>query len=196
MNERTFHAANAHRLEDPERLVWLPPDEVVKALNVNAGMTVADIGAGTGYFSLPLAAAVGPSGKVYAVDFQAEMLNHVREKLERMTSTPAISITIGEASKTSLPDSAVEMAFYANVWHEFDAVEDVLKEAARILRPRGRLAILDWRADLTPPPGPPSEHRIGYETVRGVLARNGWTAGPAENIGRYSYLLQATQAGF
>ena len=191
MNERTFHAANAYRLEDPERAVWLPPEDVLKALNVRAGMAIADVGAGTGYFSLPLAAAIGPAGKVYAVDFQPEMLNHLKDKLGKIPDPLLISLIIGEASKTSLPDTAVDLVFYANVWHEFDGVDGVLKEASRILRPGGRLAILDWRADLTPPPGPPSEHRIGHERVTQMLARSGWSAGPVQNIGRYSYLLQA-----
>src|ERR1039458_9895939 len=82
MHDRRFPASEAHRLDDPERLLWLPPAAVLGALAVRPGETIADVGAGTGYFSLPLAKAVGPEGKVYAVDAQAEMLSLLRQKLD------------------------------------------------------------------------------------------------------------------
>ena len=61
MNERRFNAAHAHRLDDPSRRAWLPPAEVLAAMALHSGETIADVGAGTGYFSLPLAQAVGPA---------------------------------------------------------------------------------------------------------------------------------------
>lgn len=81
MDERRFNASLAHRLDDPDRLLWLLPAKVLDALAVRPGETIADVGAGTGYFSVPLAHAVGPSGKVYAVDAQPEMLVWLRQKL-------------------------------------------------------------------------------------------------------------------
>jgi len=69
MNTRTFKASDAHRLDDPERLKWLPPDEAIQMLSLEPGMTVADIGAGTGYFSLPFARAIAPEGRVLAWTF-------------------------------------------------------------------------------------------------------------------------------
>ena len=62
MNDRTFRAADAHRLEEPERLKWLPPDEIMARTGPVSGMTIADIGTGTGYFALPFANAVGRAG--------------------------------------------------------------------------------------------------------------------------------------
>ncbi len=191
MNDRTFHAANAHRLDDPERLQWLPPADVLQSLKITPGMSIADVGAGTGYFSVPMAIAVGPSGKVYAVDLQEEMLKHLGDKVAAMPAPPAIAAVHGEASKTTLPGASVDIAFYANVWHELDGIEQVLKEAGRIMRPDGRLAILDWREDRTPPPGPPADHRLGPETVRHMLIHQGWVPGEIEYIGKYSYLIIA-----
>ena len=70
MHDRRFNSSLANRLDDPDRLLWLPPHEVIAALGIQPGDVVADIGAGTGYFALPLARAVGPKGKVCAVDAQ------------------------------------------------------------------------------------------------------------------------------
>ena len=78
MNDRLMNASLADRLDDPERLLWLPPAVVIGALSLQSGDSIADIGAGTGYFSLPLAQAAGPLGLVYAVDCQAEMLGHLQ----------------------------------------------------------------------------------------------------------------------
>ncbi len=83
VNDRVFHASQAARLDSPERLIWLPPGEVVAHLGLAPGMTVADIGAGTGYFTLPIAKQVGPHGKVYAVDLQPDMLAILAKKVGR-----------------------------------------------------------------------------------------------------------------
>ncbi len=81
MNERTFRASEAHKLEDPDRQKWLPVQDVLAALDLRPGMCMADIGAGTGYFTLPAARAVGPQGRVFAVDLQPEMLAKLRGNL-------------------------------------------------------------------------------------------------------------------
>jgi ubiquinone/menaquinone biosynthesis C-methylase UbiE len=188
MNNRVFTPARAHKLEDPERLKWLPPAEVLAQLNVTSGITVADIGAGTGYFSLPLARAVAPAGKVYAVDFQPEMLALLARKLEA-ADHGNITLVAGSASETHLSDSSCDLVLLANVWHELDNAPAVLKETHRIIKPNGRLALLDWRADVTRPPGPPVEHRIPAEQVVKFVAAHGWALGTSSNIGAYSYLL-------
>jgi ubiquinone/menaquinone biosynthesis C-methylase UbiE len=191
MNERTFDAKNAHRLEDPERLIFLPPAEVASSLNLQRGMVVADIGAGTGYFALPIAGAVGTGGKVFAVDFQQGMLDHLRQKLDRPDSPKNINLVSGDALKTTLPAQSVDLVFIANVWHELDDCPGVLAEAKRILCRSGGIAILDWRTDVPQPPGPPLAHRISAEVVRETLQREGWSVEPIENVGMYSYLVRA-----
>ena len=85
MNDRVFKHTEAHKLEDPERLKWLPAAEILAHLRVAPGMKVADVGAGTGYFSIPIARAVGALGHVFAVDLQPEMLALLRGKLSDQT---------------------------------------------------------------------------------------------------------------
>ncbi len=191
MGERLFKFQDAHKLEDPERLVWLPVAHVIQAIGVHAGINVADIGAGTGYFAIPLAKAVEPGGKVFAVDLQQEMLTLLGKKLERSDAPNNIELVEGSASETTLDSKCANIVFIANVWHELDDHEAALQEAARVLRPNGRLAILDWRADKNSPPGPPVDHRLAAADVIKFLKKSAWIVAPAIDIGRYSYLVAA-----
>lgn len=194
MNDRVFKHTHAHKLEDPERLKWLPPAEVLSRLHLAPGACVADIGAGTGYFSIPLAKAVGEEGKVFAVDMQPEMLDLFRQKLEQPGSPGNISLHLGAASQLPLPDGSVDLALYANIWHELDDQDAALREAIRITAPKGRIALLDWRSDKESPPGPPQEHRISAETVMAFLQSNGCHRVACYNVGQYNYIVTAELA--
>jgi precorrin-6B methylase 2 len=105
MNDRRFPASQAQRLDNPERLLRLPPAEVIGALAVQAGQTIADVGAGTGYFSLPLSRAVCAAGKVYAIDAQTEMHSLLREKVDS-ACVRNVELMHAEADQTSLPKSS------------------------------------------------------------------------------------------
>ncbi len=189
MHERRFHHSQAHRLDAPERLTWLPPDEVVQALEVRAGEAIADVGAGTGYFALPLSKAVGAGGVVFAVDAQREMLELLRGKLAEAGENN-IRLIHAEADATGLPESTCDLVFLANIWHEFENRALVLEEAHRILKPDGRIAILDWRPDVEREAGPPLEHRISAECAEEELAEAGFKDVNRNNTGRYSWLVQ------
>jgi len=80
MGDRLFKPRKAHKLDDPARQVWLPVVDVIRAIAIRFGMHVADVGAGIGYFAIPMAQAVGPNGKVYAIDLQTEMLSLLRKR--------------------------------------------------------------------------------------------------------------------
>ncbi len=193
MHERRFNPAQAHKLDAPERGTWLPVNEVLAQLALFPGMTIGDIGAGTGYFTLPMASAVGAAGRVYAVDVEPRMLELVQDKLTEFRTTN-VQCVQGEASTTNLADAACDLVFMANVWHEFDSHPAVLKEVTRILKPGGRIAILDWCADLDSPPGPPKAHRIPKQDVCDLLAKSGFKALSMSHAGKFSYLVQASRA--
>ncbi len=194
MNERRFDASLAHRLDQPDRLLWLPPQEVIAALDLHAGQTVADIGAGTGYFTLPMAAAVGATGRVLALDAQPEMLAHLGKKLDSCSAAP-VELVHAEADATTLPDGCCDLALLANVWHEFSDRAAVLAEVRRILKPGGRIALLDWRPDVERIEGPPLDHRLSAASAFAELAVAGFSAATQATVGKYSWLVLAVLEG-
>ncbi|MGA7521098.1 MAG: methyltransferase domain-containing protein [Acidobacteriaceae bacterium] len=192
MHERRFPPSQANRLDDPERRNWLPPDEVVSRLALQPGWTVADIGAGTGYFTLPMAEAVGAHGRVFAVDVAPEMLERIRAKIAG-ASLHNVQLMAGEASATGIAPQSCDCLFLANVWHEFDDRAAVLTEATRVLKGNGRIAILDWRPDVEPNHGPPLDHRISEEAATDALLTAGFCPDAQSQVGRYSWLVLGTK---
>lgn len=192
MHERRFHPSQMHKLEDPERKKWLPPEDVLAQLELQPGWTVADIGAGTGYFALPIAEAIGESGHLLAVDASPEMLARLRARAEEQRLSN-IRCSRAEASATGLESASCDCLLMANVWHEFDDHAAVLIEARRILRPGAKIAVLDWRPDAKPDHGPPIEHRISAAVTREALALAGFAVAPSVALFPYSWLVQATR---
>jgi ubiquinone/menaquinone biosynthesis C-methylase UbiE len=192
MHDRRFPAAQAQKLEDPARLEWLPPAEVLALLNITPGEIVADIGAGTGYFALPMARLVGSSGRVVAVDAQQEMLEWISRKMDA-AGVSNIQLVHAEAEATTLPGASCDVVFMANVWHEFPSREAVLQEAARILKPRGRLAILDWRPDVERIAGPPLDHRLSVEDCTREMEHAFFSPQAMGNIGQFSWMVVASR---
>ena len=189
MDDKRFPASQATRLDNPERLLWLPPGEVIGALAVSSGDKIADVGAGTGYFSLPLSSAVGAQGTVYAVDGQSEMLTWLRGKLDKAEFNN-IELIHAEANQIGLPASGCDRFFLANVWHEINDRAAVLLEARRVLKKRGRIAILDWRPDVEAAPGPPLAHRIAPADAVREMRLAGFELLTSAGIGKYSWMIQ------
>ena len=192
--DRVMNIADAHKLDKPERLQWMPPNEIVALLPLAAGAVVADIGAGIGFFVLFIAKVVAPAGRVFAVDMQPEMLELLRKKLS-VSGTPSnVELVHGKADATTLPDHSCDLVFIANVWHELPDHAAALREFRRLLKSGGALAILDWRPDGPHPPGPPLEHRIAAAEVRRTLEAHGWKVQTETAAGKFSYFLCARPA--
>jgi ubiquinone/menaquinone biosynthesis C-methylase UbiE len=119
------------------------------------------------------------------------MLDLLRAKLDQADGPRNVELRQGEAGSTTLNTASVDLVFLANVWHELDDPAAALKEAYRILRAGGQLAILDWRPDMPSPPGPPQDHRVSAADVESSLVTNGWHAKPPKMVGQYSYLIVA-----
>jgi arsenite methyltransferase len=136
-------------LDSPERIAGLHIDDVIARLQLKPGTVVADLGAGSGSFSLPFAGAVGPTGKVYAVEVDQMMLEHIRRKAagQRVTN---IETVLGKFADPALPAADVDVAFLHDVLHHIADRAGYLKQVPRYLKPGGRIAIIEFHPHASP----------------------------------------------
>jgi SAM-dependent methyltransferase len=133
-------------LERPERELEEQPDRMVEQLGIKPGNVVADIGAGTGYLSRRLAAKVGPAGKVLAVDIQPEMLELLTNKMAAIGITNVEPI-LGTISDPRLPKGSVDLVLMVDVYHEFEFPREMMLGICRALKPGGKVAFVEFRAE-------------------------------------------------
>src|SRR5262249_18819738 len=127
--------------DDPSRDAWQKPAEVVAALGLRPGMTVADLGAGTGYFSRHLSAAGGPEGAVLAADTEPNMVAHLRERAEA-ERTPNVVPILASADNPRLPAHATDLVLVVDTFHHIDDRLTYLRGLRRCLKPGGRVAVI------------------------------------------------------
>lgn len=193
-HERRFNPGSLEKLEAPERGQQFPVRAILDAAGVRGALRVADIGAGSGYFTLPLAHRVA-AGKVYAVDPSAELLEVLRGKLAAGGAPANVELVTGEAEATGLPESCCDLIFLSAVWHELDSHAAALREFSRIAAPGAKLAIVDWSPEAPSPPGPPREHRIARSGVEKSLAEAGWKVLYSEEVTAWTYLVVGQRPG-
>lgn len=133
-------------LERDERATEERPDLLIDALSLRPGMTVADIGAGTGYFSWRIARQIGPTGRVLAVDVQPEMLVLLDREMGKRKVTNVRSV-LGTTTDPNLPAGRVDLAVMVDVYHEFDHPREMLAAIARSLAPGGRIVFVEYRGE-------------------------------------------------
>jgi arsenite methyltransferase len=123
---------------------WQKPGEVVAALAIRSGDRVADLGSGGGYFTFRLAQAVGPAGKVYAVDVDSALLDDLAERAKEQ-GYGNVARVLAKYDDPMLPESGVDLVFTSNVYHHLEDRVKYFSNAAKYLRPGGRVAIIDFR---------------------------------------------------
>lgn len=117
------------------------------------------------------------------------MLELLRQKLDD-AAISNVELIHAEAGDTGLAAGSCDLFFAANVWHEFEDRGAVLKEAARVLKARGKVAILDWRTDAPPEPGPPVAHRLHSSNAVDALRSQGFQNRAVARVGLYSWLVK------
>ena len=159
-------------LDRPEREAEEAPSRAVRALQIKPGQVIADIGAGSGYYSVLLSKAVGAEGRVYATDIQPEMLAILRRKLE-VQSIRNVTLVLGAATETKLPDASVDLALMVDVYHELAQPQAFLQSLKRALRPGGRLVLIEFRKE---DPNVPirEEHKMSVREARQELEAEGY----------------------
>ena len=130
-------------LENPSRLAGLKIDEVVAALRLRPGSSVADIGAGAGAFEPALSAAVGPGGTVYAVDIEQGLLDHIAARATTLKLSN-VRVVLGQYTDPALPARNVDAALIYDVLHHIKDRQTYLKNLAGYLGPGGRIAVVDF----------------------------------------------------
>lgn len=165
-------AAGAGWLDRPEREAEEAPDQALDALGLHAGMTVADVGAGTGYMTLRMARRVGPTGKVYANDLQPEMLQKLRAKSQR-EKLSNIETVQGTERDPKLPPNTMDLVLLVDVYHEFSAPQAMLAGIRRSLKPDGRLVLLEYRKEDPAVPIRP-EHKMSVTEVKTEVEAEGY----------------------
>jgi SAM-dependent methyltransferase len=136
----------AEWLERSEREIEEEPDRALDALGRLVGATVADVGAGSGYFTVRLAARVGPNGRVYATDLQPEMLRLLGVRLTR-ERVANVTVVQGRVDDPGLPAASIDLALLVDVYHEFSEPQKMLRGLRRALKPGGRLVLLEYRKE-------------------------------------------------
>jgi ubiquinone/menaquinone biosynthesis C-methylase UbiE len=180
----------AEVFDDPARDKWQKPDDVIRALKLAPEALVADIGAGTGYFAVRLARAV-PKGRVYGVDAEPDMVRYLSQRAQKegLANLTAVAAT---AADPNLPQP-VDLVILVDTYHHVPDRERYFRELKKVLKPGGRLAIVDFTLDS--PVGPPKRARIPADRVKQELVRAGYTLAEEHRFLPNQYFLVFRPAG-
>ncbi|MDX2179370.1 MAG: methyltransferase domain-containing protein [Bryobacteraceae bacterium] len=159
-------------LERSEREIEEMPDVALKAIGIKPGMTVADVGAGSGYFSVRLSRLVGHAGKVYAVDIQPEMLRLLRRRLDK-AQILNIETVLGAENDPKLPPKSLDLILMVDVYHEFAQPQRMLAKLGEALKDSGRLVLLEYRKEDPWVPIRP-EHKMSVAEAKLELEHEGY----------------------
>ena len=169
-------------LDDPHRDGKQKPLELIATMNIKPGMTVADIGTGTGYMLPFLSRAVGPKGKVFGEDIQTDFLDRAKAKKEAN-----VELILGTETDPKLPPDSVDVALVLDVYHHFDYPDKMLAAIRIALKPGAHLVIVDYYKSASPSPG---HIRLERDDVAAEIERNGFhLLSKREHIPNTQYML-------
>lgn len=162
------------RFEGESREIFAERQTIVEALALSNGSRIADIGAGTGFFTALFAGEVGDDGTVYAVEISPNFLEHLRERFAAEESTP-VRVVEGTRSSVELPPSSVDLAFICDVYHHFESPQDSLASLHSAIRSGGSLVLIDFERIPGKSPEWIFEHvRAGKEVFRAEIEAAGF----------------------
>ena len=174
----------AQVFDDPERDAWQKPHAVIQALALEPAARVADLGAGTGYFSARLASML-PQGRVYAVDIEPDMVRYLEARAKRENLRNLIAVE-GTPDNPRLPEK-VDMILLVDVYHHIEDRARYFRVLRGALRPGGRIAIIDFTLDS--PQGPPRAVRVAPETVKAEMQAAGHALAAQHRFLPHQYFL-------
>lgn len=159
-------------LERSEREEEEAPEKALDAIGIQPGMTIADVGCGTGYFTRRMAKRTGPTGKVYGIDIQPRMIEALKRNLQKEGITNVEGV-VSKADDPMLPASAVDLILMVDVYHEFATPQTMLKKMREALKPTGRMVLLEYRKE---DPNVPIrfEHKMTVEEAKAEIEAEGF----------------------
>jgi ubiquinone/menaquinone biosynthesis C-methylase UbiE len=174
---RPMGVAGAPWLDRAEREREEQPTRALQMMQIAPGMTVADIGAGSGYFTERLARLVGPTGRVFATDIQPGMIDLLKRRLSAQT-IQNVSVILSEPSNPLLPAGTIDLALMVDVYHELGDPQTVLKHIRTALKPEGRLVLVEYKGEDPTIPILPS-HKMTVAQAKIELEAEGFTLATA-----------------
>lgn len=185
-NDNTGVRVNA--IEDPERDEWQKPDEVVKTLNLKPGDVIADIGAGTGYFTRRFARAVSPGGQALGLDIVPSRVDYMRKDAQK-SGLDNYQARLIKPDDPGLEAGSVDIVFLCNTYHHLGNRVDYFKRLSRSLKKNGRVVIVDFYKKPLPL-GPSVGHKVSKEVVLEELREAGYKLKYDEDFLPYQYYLE------
>jgi len=184
---RLFPPHELGLLEGPDRDAWQKPEQIMDALAIADGSTVADLGAGGGWFTIRLARRVGPNGRVYAEDIQPQMIEAISRRVQR-EGLPNVTTILGTPNDPRLPEGQVDAVLIVDTYHEMEDPVTLLRNVLRSLSPKGRVGIVDFTMEGGGP-GPPMDERVEPERIVRDAEAAGLRLLRRVTFLRYQYLL-------
>jgi len=183
------HVDRVKFLMSEERKQWHSPETILKEIEITKGMTIADLGSGPGFFTIPMAQITGEEGLVYAVDSNQTMLNGLKENISKSDVNPKIiKIVKNDVCHTEIPKESVDIILFANILHEIEDKKEFFQEVRRISKPTAYIVDVDWKKIKTEY-GPPFKDRLSEDEANQVLAENGFSVIKQVEAGPYHYEL-------
>jgi predicted methyltransferase len=179
-------AAYIAMLEDPGRDAYQKPEQVMSALALRPGEVVADIGSGSGYFTVRLAASVGPSGRVYGVDVDPDMVRHLNRRV-RDAGLRNVHTLLALPDDPLLPEP-VDRFLVVDTWHHIDDQPKYLATMRGLLKPGGQVVMIDFQKTELPL-GPPLAMKIAREDLVKQMEANGFRLAREHTLLPYQYFL-------
>ena len=146
MHEKRFDPRKLEKLNQPERLKNLPPEYILERADVKDPKVLVDVGAGTGFFSVPFAQKF-PNSKIFALDISQTMVAWMEENI--VPYYPNIKVRLMKDNQLDLPDDSVDFLFMINLHHELEQPIKMLTECKRVLKSAGKITISDWKKEET-----------------------------------------------
>jgi ubiquinone/menaquinone biosynthesis C-methylase UbiE len=183
---RLFRPEDLGELEPPDREEWQQPIRIMDLLGIGDGSVVADLGAGSGWFTIRLASRVGPNGLVFAEDVQRQMIRAINTRVDTL-GIKNVRTVFGTASDPRLP-APVDAVLIVDAYHEMEQPVALLRNLTKSLKPSARVGIVNFTKEGGGP-GPPMEERVDPDRVIRDAQAAGLTLRSRETFLKYQYLL-------